>query len=145
MTKITDPVKLEEARARMAKARATRMGGKYPQDVETRVAFVRELVIKQFKDAGLSVMKDGELIGGPSARYYHTKLVNGSLTIKDMILLGDYMPVDWTLIFRSVRQPRMFCVHLMLRQHLLIWSLLSLAITRLLVTLLMWMVCDGRN
>jgi hypothetical protein len=106
MTKITDPVKLEEARARMAKARATRMGGKYPQDVETRVAFVRELVIKQFKDAGLSVMKDGELIGGPSARYYHTKLVNGSLTIKDMILLGDYMPVDWTLIFKSIRQPK---------------------------------------
>lgn len=106
MTKITDPVKLEEARARMAKARATRMGGKYPQDVETRVAFVRELVIKQFKDAGLSVMKDGELIGGPSARYYHTKLVNGSLTIKDMILLGDYMPVDWTLILKSIRQPK---------------------------------------
>ena len=23
-----------------------------------------------------------------------------------MILLGDYMPVDWTLIFRSVRQPK---------------------------------------
>lgn len=106
MTKITDPIKLEEARARMAKARATRMGGKYPQDVETRVAFVRELVIKQFKDAGLSVMKDGELIGAPSARYYHTKLVNGSLTIKDMIMLGDYMPVDWTLIFKSIRQPK---------------------------------------
>ena len=106
MTKITDPIKLEEARARMAKARASRMGDKYPQDVETRVAFVRELVIKQFKDAGLSVMKDGELIGGPSARYYHTKLANGSLTIKDMIMLGDYMPVDWTLIFKSIRQPK---------------------------------------
>ena len=106
MTKVTDPIKLEEARARMAKARATRMGGKYPQDVETRVAFVRELVIKQFKDAGLSVMKDGELIGGPSARFYHTKLVNGSLTIKDMIMLGDYMPVDWTLVLKSIRQPK---------------------------------------
>jgi hypothetical protein len=106
MTKVTDPIKLEEARARMAKARATRMGGKYPQDVETRVAFVRELVIKQFKDAGLSIMKDGELIGGPSARYYHTKLVNGSLTIKDMIMLGDYMPVDWTLVLKSIRQPK---------------------------------------
>lgn len=106
MTRVTDPIKLEEARARMAKARATRMGGKYPQDVETRVAFVRELVIKQFKDAGLSIMKDGELIGGPSARYYHTKLVNGSLTIKDMIMLGDYMPVDWTLVLKSIRQPK---------------------------------------
>lgn len=106
MTKVTDPIKLEEARARMAKARATRMGGKYPQDVETRVAFVRELVIKQFKDAGLSIMKDGELIGGPSPRYYHTKLVNGSLTIKDMIMLGDYMPVDWTLVLKSIRQPK---------------------------------------
>lgn len=106
MTKVTDPIKLEEARARMAKARATRMGGKYPQDVETRVAFVRELVLKQFKDAGLSIMKDGELIGGPSARYYHTKLVNGSLTIKDMIMLGDYMPVDWTLVLKSIRQPK---------------------------------------
>ena len=106
MTKVTDPIKLEEARARMAKARATRMGGKYPQDVETRVAFVRELVINQFKDGGLSIMKDGELIGGPSARYYHTKLVNGSLTIKDMIMLGDYMPVDWTLVLKSIRQPK---------------------------------------
>nr|DAM45592.1 MAG TPA: hypothetical protein [Caudoviricetes sp.] len=106
MTKVTDPIKLEKARARMAKARATRMGGKYPQDVETRVAFIRELVIKQFKDAGLSIMKDGELIGGPSARYYHTKLVNGSLTIKDMIMLGDYMPVDWTLVLKSIRQPK---------------------------------------
>lgn len=106
MTKVTDPIKLEEARARMAKARATRMGGKYPQDVETRVAFVRELVIKQFKDAGLSIMKDGELIGGPSARYYHTKLANGSLTIKDMVMLGDYMPVDWTLALKSIRQPK---------------------------------------
>lgn len=106
MTKVTDPIKLEEARARMAKARASRMGDKYPQDVETRVAFVRELVIKQFRDAGLSVMKDGELIGGPSARYYHTKLVNGSLTIKDMIMLGDYMPVDWTLVLKSIRQPK---------------------------------------
>lgn len=106
MTKVTDPIKLEEARARMAKARATRMGSKYPQDVETRVAFVRELVIKQFKDAGLSIMKDGELIGGPSARYYHTKLVNGSLTIKDMIMLGDYMPVDWTLVLKSIRQSK---------------------------------------
>ena len=62
MTKVTDPIKLEEARARMAKARASRSSKKYPQD--------------------------------------------GSLTIMDMILLGDYMPVDWTLIFKSIRQPK---------------------------------------
>lgn len=106
MTKVTDPIKLEEARARMAKARAARMGGKYPQDVETRVDFVRQLVIQQFKDAGLSIMKDGEIIGGASARYYHTKLTSGNMTLKDMILLGDYVPVDWTLIFKSIRQPK---------------------------------------
>lgn len=106
MTKVTDPIKLEEARARMVKARSARMGGKYPQDVETRVDFVRQLVIQQFKDAGLSIMKDGEIVGGPSARYYHTKLTSGNMTLKDMILLGDYIPVDWTLIFKSVRQPK---------------------------------------
>lgn len=106
MTKVTDPIKLEEARARMAKARAARMSGKYPQDVETRVDFVRQLVIQQFKDAGLSIMKDGEIIGGSSARYYHTKLTSGNMTLKDMILLGDYVPVDWTLIFKSIRQPK---------------------------------------
>lgn len=106
MTKVTDPIKLEEARARMAKARAARMGGKYPQDVETRVDFVRQLVIQQFRDAGLSIMKDGEIIGGKSARYYHTKLTSGNMTLKDMILLGDYVPVDWTRIFKSIRQPK---------------------------------------
>ena len=106
MTKITDPIKLEEARARMAKARASRGPEKYPQDVEARVDFVRQLVIKQFKDAGLSITNDGKLLGGFSAQYYRTKLVNGSLTLKDMILLGDYMPIDWTLIFKSIRQPK---------------------------------------
>ena len=106
MTKITDPVKLEEARARMAKARAARGPEKYPQDVETRVEFVRQLVMRQFKDAGLSVTNDGKLLGASSAQYYRTKLVNGNLTLKDMILLGDYMPVDWTLIFKSIRQPK---------------------------------------
>ena len=105
MTKITDPVKLEEARARMAKARASR-APEYPQDIDARVGFVRQLAVKQFKDAGLSITNDGELLGGPSAQYYRTKLMNGNLTIKDMILLGDYMPVDWTLIFKSVRQPK---------------------------------------
>lgn len=105
MTKITDPVKLEEARARMAKARASRTP-EYPQDIETRVDLVRQLVIKQFKDAGLSITNDGQLLGGPSTQYYRTKLLNGNLTLKDMILLGDYMPVDWTLIFKSIRQPK---------------------------------------
>lgn len=106
MAKITDPVKLEAARARMAKARAARGPEKYPQDVETRVEFVRKLVMSQFKDAGLSITNDGKLLGGSSAQYYRTKLMNGSLTIKDMIMLGDYMPIDWTLIFKSVRQPK---------------------------------------
>lgn len=106
MAKVTDPIKLEEARARMAKARASRSSEKYPQDVETRLDFVRQLVIKQFKDAGLSITNDGKLLGGPSAQYYRTKLVSGKLTIIDMILLGDYMPVDWTLIFKSIRQPK---------------------------------------
>ena len=105
MTKITDPVKLEEARARMAKARASRTP-EYPQDIETRVDLVRQLVIKQFKDAGLSITNDGQLLGGPSAQYYRSKLVNGNLTLKAMILLGDYMPIDWTLIFKSIRQPK---------------------------------------
>lgn len=105
MTKITDPVKLEEARARMAKARASR-APEYPQDIDTRVEFVRKLVMSQFKDAGLSITNDGERLGAPSAQYYRTKLLSGNLTIKDMILLGDYMPVDWTLIFKSIRQPK---------------------------------------
>ena len=105
MTKITDPVKLEEARARMAKARASR-ALEYPQDIDTRVEFIRKLVMSQFKDAGLSITNDGKLLGAPSAQYYRTKLLNGNLTLKDMVLLGDYMPVDWTLIFKSVRQPK---------------------------------------
>ena len=106
MTKITDPIKLEEARARMAKARASRTPMKHPDSVKQRVGTVRQLVVRQFTDAGLSAADDGKLLGADSSRYYYNKLVNGSLTLKDMILLGDYMPIDWTLIFKSVRQPK---------------------------------------
>lgn len=106
MTELTDPIKLEEARSRMAKARAARMRGKYPADIEARVEIVRQLVVKQFKDAGLSAVNDGQLVGAASRRYFYTKLTSGTLTIKDMILLGDYMPVDWTLIFKAIRQPK---------------------------------------
>ena len=106
MTKITDPIKLEEARARMAKARASRTPMKHPDSVEQRVGTVRQLVVRQFTDAGLSAADDGKLLGADSSRYYYNKLVKGSLTLKDMILLGDYVPVDWTLIFKSIRQPK---------------------------------------
>lgn len=106
MTKITDPIKLEKARARMAKARASRTPLKYPDSIEQRVGTVRQLVVQQFTDAGLSAADDGNRLGAASSRYYYNKLVKGSLTIKDMILLGDYMPVDWTLIFKSIRQPK---------------------------------------
>lgn len=106
MTKVTDPIKLEEARARMAKARAARDSMKHPDSVEQRVGTVRQLVVRQFTDAGLSAADDGKLLGADSPRYYYNKLVKGSLTLKDMILLGDYMPIDWTLIFKSVRQPK---------------------------------------
>lgn len=106
MTKITDPIKLEEARARMAKARASRTPMKHPDSVEQRVGAVRQLVVRQFTDAGLTAADDGKLLGADSSRYYYNKLVKGSLTLKDMILLGDYMPIDWTLIFKSVRQPK---------------------------------------
>ena len=106
MTKSTDPIKLEEARARMAKARASRTFMKHPDSVEQRVGIVRKLVVQQFTDAGLSAESDGEQLGAASSRYYYNKLIKGSLNIKDMILLGDYMPVDWTLIFKSIRQPK---------------------------------------
>lgn len=106
MTKITNPIKLEEARARMAKARAARALMKHPDGVEQRVGTVRQLVVRQFTDTGLSAADDGKLLGADSSRYYYNKLVKGSLTLKDMILLGDYVPVDWTLIFKSVRQPK---------------------------------------
>ena len=106
MSKITDPIKLENARARMAKARASRNPMKYPVSVEQRVAAVRQLVVQQFIDAGLSAVDDGKRLGATSPRYYYNKLVKGSLTLRDMILLGDYMPVDWTLIFKSIRQPK---------------------------------------
>ena len=143
MTKVTDPIKLEEARARMAKARAARASMKHPDSVKQRVGTVRQLVVRQFTDAGLSAADDGKLLGADSPRYYYNKLVKGSLTLKDMILLGDYMPIDWTLIFKSVRQPKMFCGLSMLRQCLSTWGSQSQAITHSPTTSLKWTVHDG--
>ena len=106
MSKIENPVKLEAARARMANARAARKKMAYPDDVEARLDDFRALVLAQFVDAGLSAFKDGRKVGGPSDRYFYNKLVRGSLNIKDMILLNDYLPVDWTLILKMMRRPK---------------------------------------
>lgn len=106
MSKIENPVKLEAARARMANARASRKKMDYPADVEARLENFRALVLAQFIDAGLSAFKDGRKVGGPSDRYFYNKLVRGSLNIKDMILLNDYMPIDWTLILKTMRRPK---------------------------------------
>ena len=106
MSKIENPMKLEAARARMANARASRKKMDYPADVEARLEDFRALVLAQFIDAGLSAFKDGRKVGGPSDRYFYNKLVRGSLNIKDMILLNDYLPIDWTLILKSMRRPK---------------------------------------
>jgi hypothetical protein len=106
VSKIENPVKLEIARARMANARASRKKMDYPADVEARLDDFRALVLAQFIDAGLSAFKDGRKVGGPSDRYFYNKLVRGSLNIKDMILLNDYLPIDWTLILKTMRRPK---------------------------------------
>lgn len=106
MSKIENPVKLEAARARMANARASRKKMDYPADVEARLDDFRALVLAQFVDAGLSAFKDGRKVGGHSDRYFYNKLVRGSLNIKDMILLNDYLPIDWTLILKAMRRPK---------------------------------------
>jgi hypothetical protein len=106
VSKIENPVKLEAARARMANARASRKKMDYPADVEARLDDFRALVLAQFVDAGLSAFKDGRKVGGPSDRYFYNKLVRGSLNIKDMILLNDHLPIDWTLILKSMRRPK---------------------------------------
>lgn len=106
MSKIENPVKLEAARARMANARASRKKMDYPADVEARLEDFRALVLAQFVDAGLSAFKDGRKVGGHSDRYFYNKLVRGSLNIKDMILLNDYLPIDWTVILKSMRHPK---------------------------------------
>lgn len=106
MSKIENPVKLEAARARMANARASRKKMDYPADVEARLDDFRALVLAQFVDAGLSAFKDGRKVGGYSDRYFYNKLVRGSLNIRDMILLNDYLPIDWTLILKTMRRPK---------------------------------------
>lgn len=106
MSKIENPVKLEAARARMANARASRKKMDYPADVEDRLDDFRALVLAQFIDAGLSAFKDGRKVGGRSDRYFYNKLVRGSLNIKDMIMLNDYLPIDWTLILKAMRRPK---------------------------------------
>lgn len=106
MSKIENPAKLEAARARMAVARASRKKMDYPADVEARLDNFRALVLAQFIDAGLSAFKDGCKVGGHSDRYFYNKLISGRLNIKDMILLNDYLPIDWTLIFKSIRHPK---------------------------------------
>lgn len=106
MSPITDPVKLEEARARMARARAARVNTIEDPTVERRLGTVRALVLQQFKDAALSPREDGDKLGFSSPTYLYNKLFKGNLNLRDMIVLGDYLPIDWTAVFKAVRQPK---------------------------------------
>ena len=106
MSPITDPVKLEEARARMARARAARVNAIEDPTVERRLGTVRALVLQQFKDVALSPREDGDKLGFSSPTYLYNKLFKGNLNLRDMIVLGDYLPIDWTAVFKAVRQPK---------------------------------------
>lgn len=106
MSPITDPVKLEEARARMARARAARVNAIEDPTVERRLGTVRALVLQQFKDAALSPREDGDKLGFSSPTYLYNKLFKGNLNLRDMIVLGDYLPIDWTAVLKAVRQPK---------------------------------------
>jgi hypothetical protein len=106
MSPITDPVKLEEARARMARARAARVNAIEDPTIERRLGTVRALVLQQFKDAALSPREDGDKLGFSSPAYLYNKLRKGNLNLWDMIVLGDYLPIDWTAVFKAVRQPK---------------------------------------
>ena len=106
MSPITDPVKLEEARARMVRARAARVNKFEDPTVERRLGTVRALVLQQFKDAALSVRADGSKLGFSSPTYLYNKLRKGGLNLRDMIVLGDYLPIDWTMVLKAVRQPK---------------------------------------
>ena len=106
MSPITDPVKLEEARARMARARAARVNAIEDPTINRRLDTVRKLVLQQFKDAALSPREDGDKLGFSSATYLYNKLRKGSLNLGDMIVLGDYLPIDWTAVLKAVRQPK---------------------------------------
>lgn len=106
MSPITDPVKLEEARARMARARAARVNKAEDPTVGARLSTIRNLVLQQFKDAALSPRADGGKLGFSSAAYLYNKLLKGSLNLRDMIILGDYLPIDWTAVMKAVRQPK---------------------------------------
>lgn len=106
MSPITDPVKLEEARARMARARAARVNKPEDPTVEPRLSTIRNLVLQQFKDAALSAREDGSKLGFSSPTYLYNKLRKGSLNLWDMIVLGDYLPIDWTAVLKAVRQPK---------------------------------------
>lgn len=106
MSPITDPVKLEEARSRMARARAARVNKTEDPTVEPRLDTVRNLVLKQFKDAAMSARTDGAKLGFSSPTYLYNKLFKGNLNLRDMIILGDYLPIDWTAVLKAVRQPK---------------------------------------
>lgn len=106
MSPITDPVKLEEARNRMARARAARVNKVEDPTVDRRLSTVRNLVIQQFKDAALSPRTDSGKLGFSSPTYLHNKLNKGNLNLRDMIVLGDYLPIDWTAVLKAVRQPK---------------------------------------
>lgn len=104
---ITDPEKLEEARASMAAARAARSQKNVPDDVKKRLKTVGRLLVLQFKDAGVP-LSDGKALGAGSDSYFINKLYKGRLTLADLIMLYDYVPFSLDALLKAVRMKKQY-------------------------------------
>lgn len=104
---ITDPEKLEEARASMAAARAARSRKNVPEDIKKRMKTVSKLLAMQFSEAGapLSLAK---AFGASSDSYFINKMYKGRLTLADLIWLYDYVPFSLDKVLNAMRLPKKY-------------------------------------
>lgn len=78
----------------------------YPDHIEDRVALMNREIMEQLHQMGVNLTELHEVVGAMSKTTLANRIRNGKLTLKDMLLISDYLPFDWTRVVDRARVER---------------------------------------
>lgn len=78
----------------------------YPLHVEKRVPIMAGLIRDQLRKMGVEPSELWSIVGSDAKTTLVNRINSGKLTLKDMVMISDYLPVDWGAVIDECRIER---------------------------------------
>lgn len=82
---------------------AKQQRNRYPASIESRVPLMSVLISNQIEAMGQPLDTLYQRVGMDAKHTLVRRIKNGGLTLKDMLLISDHLPIDWNSVISSAR------------------------------------------